>query len=200
MRDGRNLYCALMYGLLRDGSMCKGVPGKILREPFCTEQATIREAEYERFTPNHMQYRAGLHLILTNTRKNRILFRFADSQDIDSLMQDFDVQRVGELPGKSAFLYVPAQSWSRTPICMSAPPGRDFRDVENAILDKPFDKYLDLTGRTRNSLEFEGIYTLRDLTSRTHSQLRRIRDLGKISIKKIFGKLREHGLYLKEQD
>lgn len=200
VRDGRNLYCA-RWGILLDGNLRKGIHNKILREPFYTKQATIREAEYERFIS--VPYRAGLQLVLSDsfladTRKNTIPFGFVDSRTIDSVMQDFNVTRISELPDKPAVLYVAATSYSRTPICMSAPPALDCR-AENRTLDQSAAQYFDLNTRASNSLDSEGIRTVGDLISRTRSQLHVIHGFGKVSLREITTKLKTHGLYLKEE-
>ena len=68
---------------------------------------------------------------------------------------------------------------------------------DQARLDLPWDAALDLSRRTRNCLEREGLVTLRDLTSRSTGDLLDIRNFGARSLDEVTHALRRIGLWLR---
>ena len=59
---------------------------------------------------------------------------------------------------------------------------------------------LDFSVRAYNCLKRAGIHTLQDLVNRTESDMMKIRNLGKKSLKEVLDKIKEMGLTLQEED
>ena len=76
---------------------------------------------------------------------------------------------------------------------------------EDAILDKPIDKVLDLSSRSRNALIYGGINTIRDILNKIDTELPHnanvllyMRYIGKLSMYEIITKLEELNIILPE--
>ena len=59
---------------------------------------------------------------------------------------------------------------------------------------------LDFSVRAYNCLKRAGIHTLQDLVNKSESDMRKIRNLGKKSLKEVLDKIREMGLILRDDD
>ena len=59
---------------------------------------------------------------------------------------------------------------------------------------------LDFSVRAYNCLKRDGIHTLQDLVNKSESEMMRIRNLGKKSLKEVLDKIRELGLVLKDDE
>ena len=59
---------------------------------------------------------------------------------------------------------------------------------------------LDFSVRAYNCLKRDGIHTLQDLVNKSESDMMRIRNLGKKSLKEVLDKIREMGLVLRDDD
>ena len=63
------------------------------------------------------------------------------------------------------------------------------------ILSKPIDS-LNLSVRAKNSLDSDGVKTVRDLVVRTEDDLMNLRNFGSTSLEEVKSKLRENNLTL----
>ena len=72
-------------------------------------------------------------------------------------------------------------------------------DPKAKALETPIED-LDFSVRAYNCLKRDGIHTLQDLTNRTESDMMKIRNLGKKSLKEVLEKIREMGLVLREEE
>ena len=73
---------------------------------------------------------------------------------------------------------------------------------ENSVqktLETPIEE-LDLSVRAYNCLKRDAIHTLQDLTSKTESEMMKIRNLGKKSLKEVVDKVRDMGLTFRDED
>ena len=59
---------------------------------------------------------------------------------------------------------------------------------------------LDFSVRAYNCLKRAGIHTLQDLVNKSESDMMKIRNLGKKSLKEVLDKVRELGLVLRDED
>ena len=59
---------------------------------------------------------------------------------------------------------------------------------------------LDFSVRAYNCLKRAGIHTLQDLVNKSESDMMKIRNLGKKSLKEVLDKIREMGLVLRDDD
>lgn len=66
-------------------------------------------------------------------------------------------------------------------------------------LETPIEE-LDLSVRAFNCLKRDAIHTLQDLTSKTESEMMKIRNLGKKSLKEVLEKVKDMGLSFKDED
>ncbi len=72
-------------------------------------------------------------------------------------------------------------------------------DQTQKTLEMPIEE-LDLSVRAYNCLKRDAIHTLHDLTNRTESEMMKIRNLGKKSLKEVTDKVKELELSFKEED
>lgn len=72
-------------------------------------------------------------------------------------------------------------------------------DPKVKALETPIED-LDFSVRAYNCLKRDGIYTLQDLTNKSESEMMKIRNLGKKSLKEVLDKIKELGLILREED
>lgn len=73
---------------------------------------------------------------------------------------------------------------------------------ENAVqktLETPIEE-LDLSVRAYNCLKRDGVHTLQDLTAKTETEMMKIRNLGKRSLKEVLDKVKEMGLKFRDED
>ena len=73
---------------------------------------------------------------------------------------------------------------------------------ENSVqktLETPIEE-LDLSVRAYNCLKRDAIHTLQDLTSKSESEMMKIRNLGKKSLKEVLDKVRDMGLKFRDED
>jgi len=73
---------------------------------------------------------------------------------------------------------------------------------ENSVqktLETPIEE-LDLSVRAYNCLKRDAIHTLQDLTSKTESEMMKIRNLGKKSLKEVLDKVKDMGLSFRDED
>ena len=61
-------------------------------------------------------------------------------------------------------------------------------------------KELDLSVRAYNCLKRDAIHTLQDLTNKTESEMMKIRNLGKKSLKEVIDKVKDMGLKFRDED
>ena len=66
-------------------------------------------------------------------------------------------------------------------------------------LETPIEE-LDLSVRAYNCLKRDAIHTLQDLTSKSESEMMKIRNLGKKSLKEVLDKVRDMGLKFRDED
>lgn len=66
-------------------------------------------------------------------------------------------------------------------------------------LETPIEE-LDLSVRAYNCLKRDAIHTLQDLTNKSESEMMKIRNLGKKSLKEVLDKVKEMGLKFREED
>ena len=66
-------------------------------------------------------------------------------------------------------------------------------------LETPIEE-LDLSVRAYNCLKRDAIHTLQDLTAKSESEMMKIRNLGKKSLKEVLDKVREMGLKFRDED
>ncbi len=59
---------------------------------------------------------------------------------------------------------------------------------------------LDFSVRAYNCLKRAGIHTLQDLVNRSESDMMKIRNLGKKSLKEVLDKIKDMGLTLQDED
>jgi len=59
---------------------------------------------------------------------------------------------------------------------------------------------LDFSVRAYNCLKRAGIHNLQDLVNKTESEMMKIRNLGKKSLKEVLQKIKDLGLTLREED
>jgi DNA-directed RNA polymerase subunit alpha len=78
-------------------------------------------------------------------------------------------------------------------------PQEGYSPEENALMVRPI-KDLELSIRSENCLLRGGVQTIGDLVSRGRTELLKIRNLGKISLREIEEKLEKFGLTLDESD
>ena len=72
-------------------------------------------------------------------------------------------------------------------------------DSVQKTLETPIEE-LDLSVRAYNCLKRDAIHTLQDLTSKSESEMMKIRNLGKKSLKEVLDKVRDMGLLLRDED
>ena len=72
-------------------------------------------------------------------------------------------------------------------------------DSVQKTLETPIEE-LDLSVRAYNCLKRDAIHTLQDLTSKSESEMMKIRNLGKKSFKEVIDKVKEMGLKFREED
>lgn len=73
---------------------------------------------------------------------------------------------------------------------------------ENAVqktLETPIEE-LDLSVRAYNCLKRDGVHTLQDLIAKTETEMMKIRNLGKKSLKEVLDKVKEMGLKFRDED
>ena len=72
-------------------------------------------------------------------------------------------------------------------------------DPIQKTLETPIEE-LDLSVRAYNCLKRAGHHTLQDLTNMTESEIMKIRNLGKKSLKEVLDKVKDMGLKFKEEE
>ncbi len=72
-------------------------------------------------------------------------------------------------------------------------------DPKAKALETPIED-LDFSVRAYNCLKRDGIHTIQDLVNRSESDMMKIRNLGKKSLKEVLDKIRELGLVLREEE
>mgnify|MGYP003289678132 CR=1 FL=1 len=72
-------------------------------------------------------------------------------------------------------------------------------DSVQKTLETPIEE-LDLSVRAYNCLKRDAIHTLQDLTSKSESEMMKIRNLGKKSLKEVIDKVKDMGLKFREED
>lgn len=72
-------------------------------------------------------------------------------------------------------------------------------DSKAKALETPIED-LDFSVRAYNCLKRDGIHTLQDLVNKSESEMMKIRNLGKKSLKEVLDKIRELGLVLRDDD
>ena len=72
-------------------------------------------------------------------------------------------------------------------------------DPKAKALETPIED-LDFSVRAYNCLKRDGIHTLQDLINKSESEMMKIRNLGKKSLKEVLDKIRELGLVLRDDD
>ena len=72
-------------------------------------------------------------------------------------------------------------------------------DPKQKTLEMPIDD-LDLSVRAYNCLKRAGVNTLQDLTNKTETEMMKIRNLGKKSLKEVIDKIKEMGLQFRNDD
>ena len=72
-------------------------------------------------------------------------------------------------------------------------------DTAQKTLETPIEE-LDLSVRAYNCLKRDGIHTLQDLTAKTESEMMKIRNLGKKSLKEVIDKVKDMGLTFHDED
>ena len=72
-------------------------------------------------------------------------------------------------------------------------------DSVQMTLETPIEE-LDLSVRAYNCLKRDAIHTLQDLTSKSESEMMKIRNLGKKSLKEVLDKVRDMGLKFRDED
>ena len=72
-------------------------------------------------------------------------------------------------------------------------------DSVQKTLETPIEE-LDLSVRAYNCLKRDAIHTLQDLTQKSESEMMKIRNLGKKSLKEVMDKVREMGLKFRDED
>jgi len=72
-------------------------------------------------------------------------------------------------------------------------------DTVQKTLETPIEE-LDLSVRAYNCLKRDAIHTLQDLTSKSESEMMKIRNLGKKSLKEVIDKVKEMGLKFRDED
>ena len=72
-------------------------------------------------------------------------------------------------------------------------------DPKAKALETPIED-LDFSVRAYNCLKRDGIHTLQDLVNKSESEMMKIRNLGKKSLKQVLDKIRELGLVLRDDD
>ncbi len=72
-------------------------------------------------------------------------------------------------------------------------------DTVQKTLETPIEE-LDLSVRAYNCLKRDAIHTLQDLTAKSESEMMKIRNLGKKSLKEVIDKVKEMGLSFREED
>ena len=72
-------------------------------------------------------------------------------------------------------------------------------DSIQKTLETPIEE-LDLSVRAYNCLKRDAIHTLQDLTSKSESEMMKIRNLGKKSLKEVIDKVKDMGLKFREED
>ena len=72
-------------------------------------------------------------------------------------------------------------------------------DPKAKALETPIED-LDFSVRAYNCLKRDGIHTLQDLVNKSESEMMKIRNLGKKSLKEVLDKIRELGLVLRDDD
>ena len=80
-----------------------------------------------------------------------------------------------------------------------APEQREEADKKGVLLEEPID-ILDLSVRSYNCCLRAGVNTLGDLCGKTYSEMKRVRCMGKTSLKEIENKMHEYGLTFKPED
>ena len=66
-------------------------------------------------------------------------------------------------------------------------------------LETPIEE-LDLSVRAYNCLKRDAIHTLQDLTSKSESEMMKIRNLGKKSLKEVMDKVKDMGLKFRDEE
>lgn len=72
-------------------------------------------------------------------------------------------------------------------------------DTVQKTLETPIEE-LDLSVRAYNCLKRDAIHTLQDLTAKSESEMMKIRNLGKKSLKEVIEKVKEMGLKFRDED
>ena len=72
-------------------------------------------------------------------------------------------------------------------------------DSVQKTLETPIEE-LDLSVRAYNCLKRDAIHTLQDLTSKSESEMMKIRNLGKKSLKEVLDKVKDMGLKFRDED
>jgi len=72
-------------------------------------------------------------------------------------------------------------------------------DSVQKTLETPIEE-LDLSVRAYNCLKRDAIHTLQDLTNKTESEMMKIRNLGKKSLKEVMDKVKDMGLKFRDED
>ena len=72
-------------------------------------------------------------------------------------------------------------------------------DTVQKTLETPIEE-LDLSVRAYNCLKRDAIHTLQDLTAKSESEMMKIRNLGKKSLKEVIDKVKEMGLKFRDED
>ena len=72
-------------------------------------------------------------------------------------------------------------------------------DSVQKTLETPIEE-LDLSVRAYNCLKRDAIHTLQDLTAKTESEMMKIRNLGKKSLKEVLDKVKDMGLKFRDED
>ena len=80
-----------------------------------------------------------------------------------------------------------------------APEQREEADKKGVLLEEPID-ILDLSVRSYHCCLRAGVNTLGDLCGKTYSEMKRVRNMGKTSLKEIENKMHEYGLTFKQED
>ena len=72
-------------------------------------------------------------------------------------------------------------------------------DPKAKALETPIED-LDFSVRAYNCLKRDGIHTIQDLVNKSESDMMKIRNLGKKSLKEVMDKIKELGLVLREEE
>ena len=75
-----------------------------------------------------------------------------------------------------------------------------FNETKHNKPEELDEEELDLSVRAYNCLKRDAIHTLQDLTSKSESEMMKIRNLGKKSLKEVLDKVKDMGLKFRDED